>query len=282
MRIPDSVVVVVDASPDRTGERAERWGERLPLRIVHLERNVGVARARNIALEQLNTDLVTVLDADDVLLPDHIGTLTSLHARAGGIASSKAQFWSPGLPPRPYQRRIRGLLPPRRDQLRRLIYRNYVFVSSLVSREDIDGVGGFTEGDRCQDMTADWDLWLRLVREGSGVALAARPTVLYRVGPESMAADPATLLRCEITQLERSKSWLGTEFGPDVDLAVAQRYAELRTLSLARDRSPSARVKLLGSAVSHRGGDWRNRLRSLAHASSPKISDRVLRNRGIW
>lgn len=275
---PQQVVVVDDASTDDTVRQVQRWSSHLPLQIVRQARNGGVARARNVGIARLDTDLVAILDGDDVIAPDHLRVLTELHRHHGGVATPLAQFWVPGEPPRLYQRRGRGFLPPKDDQLTRLVRRNFVFVASLFSRFDFDAVGGFTEGDRCQDTTADWDLWLRLAAKGCRITAGEFPTVLYRVVAGSMADDPADLLRCEILQLERSRAYLPDHLEPTIARALGHRRAELELL-LA---NPEDRAGQAWRAVGPGGGDWRNRARALAGAAAPQAAGRLVRRRGGW
>ncbi|MFN0025807.1 MAG: glycosyltransferase family 2 protein, partial [Acidimicrobiales bacterium] len=188
-RLPDHIVLVDDASTDQTVCRARAWQTRLPLEVVVLPTNGGVSRARNAGAKLLGTDLIAILDGDDVVLPDHVELLADRHRQRGGIVSPKAYFWVPGRRCTPYQRRLRGLNLPRTGQLRRLVRKNYVFVASMVSRRDFELVGGYTEGPPHQDMTSDWDLWLRMVAAGNRVSQAPFATVLYRVVPGSMADD---------------------------------------------------------------------------------------------
>ena len=277
-RRPDRIVVVDDASDDDTVERAEAWRSHLPLDVVVQPVNGGVAHARNVGIHRLDTELIAILDGDDVLLPDHIEVLTDLHRRHGGIVSPLAQFWVPGRAPRPYHRRLRGFVPPARDQLRRLIQRNFVFVASLVSRSDLEAVGGFTEGDRAQDTTADWDLWLRLTAKGCHITPGPFPTVLYRVVHGSMADDAASMLRSEILQLQRSRSYLPDALEPVIAHALANRESDLELL-LDEGRSRPGQA---WRAIAPGGGDWRNRARALAGAAAPNTAQRLLRRRGGW
>lgn len=278
VRQPDQVVVVDDASDDDTVERVVRWKAHLPLEVVVQPVNGGVARARNAAISRLDTDLVAILDGDDVMLPDHLEVLSRLHNQHGGIITPQANFWVPGASLRPYHRRLRGFATPDQDQLRRLVQRNYVFVASLMSRFDVDAVGGFTEGDRAQDTTADWDLWLRMAAKGCRITSASFPTVLYRVLDGSMADDPEQMLRCEILQLQRSRSFLPDALEPVIATALANREAEL---ALLVDDGQSRRQQAW-RAVGPHGGDWRNRARALAGAAAPRAAGRLLRRRGGW
>lgn len=67
---PVDVVVVDDGSSDRTGEIAEGFGP--PVRVVR-QANGGIGAARNLGLGHVRGELVTFLDADDLLTPNSLG-----------------------------------------------------------------------------------------------------------------------------------------------------------------------------------------------------------------
>lgn len=76
---PD-VIVVDDASGDRTAEMARNAGDGHPrLTVITQSENRGPAAARNRAIAAARTDWVALLDADDRMAPDR---LESLRARA--------------------------------------------------------------------------------------------------------------------------------------------------------------------------------------------------------
>jgi succinoglycan biosynthesis protein ExoU len=70
------IIVVDDASNDATAEAARACDPSgLRVKIVTMEQNVGPAAARNAALARLTSPLVTILDADDFMLPGRLERL---------------------------------------------------------------------------------------------------------------------------------------------------------------------------------------------------------------
>ncbi|WP_340556820.1 bifunctional glycosyltransferase/CDP-glycerol:glycerophosphate glycerophosphotransferase [Streptomyces sp. GSL17-111] len=64
------VVAVDDCSPDRSGALLDEYARRDErVRVLHLERNVGLGRARNAGLAEATGDYVLFLDSDDTLTP---------------------------------------------------------------------------------------------------------------------------------------------------------------------------------------------------------------------
>lgn len=81
------VIVVNDASSDETGRIVEALGEMdARVRLIELAANVGPGGARNIALGAARGALVTILDADDFMLPGRLGALVDQMGEADIIA----------------------------------------------------------------------------------------------------------------------------------------------------------------------------------------------------
>ncbi len=185
---PDEVIVVDDASTDDTAARIRAWSDRLPLTLVELDRNRGAGAARALAMRSVRAELVSFLDADDVLLPSHLEHLVAVRRHHGGIVSPRALVWRPGEPPVDYHRAL-GLAIPRREHLARLITDNYVVYAALFARADYERVGGL----RDVRLFEDWDLWVRMAASGTAVTVASLPTVLYRRHGSNLTVDTASV-----------------------------------------------------------------------------------------
>lgn len=81
-RRPDQIIVVDDGSEDDTAARITAWAEGSGLEVELLrQRNRGAAAARNAGLAKARTDLVALLDADDLLMPESLSLLASAFER---------------------------------------------------------------------------------------------------------------------------------------------------------------------------------------------------------
>jgi len=72
------LIVVDDASLDNSYEQIELMKEEypdFPIKIIRLEKNRGVANARNVAIDKASGEFILCLDADDQLAPNSLHTL---------------------------------------------------------------------------------------------------------------------------------------------------------------------------------------------------------------
>ena len=64
------IILVDDASPDRSGELCDHWAEKdKRIRVVHNLQNGGLSAARNKGLDMARGEFVTFVDSDDYLSP---------------------------------------------------------------------------------------------------------------------------------------------------------------------------------------------------------------------
>ena len=158
---PAEVIVVDDASTDRTAEVAEEAGAR----VIRLDTNGGAAHARNVGWQAATSTWVAFLDSDDEWLPHHLRTLheatddrhlflatsavrqgeTALAGRLhGSISAEGIEVTSPG----------QVLFPE-----------NPVPLSASMARRDaLEQLHGLDESFRYSE---DFDLWLRMAARGA-------------------------------------------------------------------------------------------------------------------
>lgn len=203
--LPGEVIVVDDGSSDQTAEEVDKWKHLLPLVYLPLPENVGLANARNAAVEQSRFSNCAFLDGDDVALPDHVRLLVDKVEQTGGLVSTGAMYWHPDGKLAQYSKPFRRERVPKTDQLGALIQRNFVFVAACAPKERLLAAGGFkgypgSVGEPLKN--EDWHLWLRLVARGLTVETVDRTTVLYRVRANSLAASERQMFLSAIQMLE--------------------------------------------------------------------------------
>ena len=203
---PIELIVVDDASTDDGGDRAERWIDQHASRFVRAmvlrqHTNVGLAAARNIALERAEAPLFFVLDADNVLYPRCLERLAAALA-----AARQSAFAYPVLEVFGDSQALMGTPGWNRDRLAR---GNYIDAMAMIRTHRLRDAGGYAR----MSVTGweDYDLWCRFAERGwSGVRV---PEILarYRTHGTSMLntttrrEDRAALL---ISEMRARHPWL--------------------------------------------------------------------------
>lgn len=268
-----AVIVVDDGSGDTTADVAKRWSGALPLEVERFPTSRGPAAARDHAIRLARTPLVAWLDADDYWLPDHLDAMRATYERAGGgLATADVIRWIPGsaVGRRTFADQVPIPAPP--AQLGELYRRNYVFSGTLFSVDDYARAGGLRHRFRGPE---DWDLWIRLVRNGAVVARPDHPTVVYRLRESSLSNRA---LRHAEQELEVLRAAEAEAVHPGEDAAIRDGLAivECRRLMFlaydaARRGDTGTARRLAADALRHGRGRGPRRVtaQSLALLATP-------------
>lgn len=190
---PSQVVVVDDGSTDGTESRARQWESHLPLTVLRTE-NGGPGSARRCAIENVTSELVALVDADDIWLPNHLEELVRKWTRTGGIVTADAFYWDPKADVFVGTYRFRFPLPRLNQQRKAILQGNFVFLGSVFRRSDYFDAGGF-RATRQVCGAEDWDLWIRMIRAGARVFGVDAPTYVYRLSVQGLTAGPSVIDR---------------------------------------------------------------------------------------
>jgi glycosyltransferase involved in cell wall biosynthesis len=196
------IIVVNDGSPDT--EKLERILAPYMSRIVYLKQeNRGVGGARNTGIKAAKGTLLAFLDGDDVWLPNYLEvqvariqadpTIDVLYPNVlmfGGSLDDGEEFMT---------------VCPSSGEVtfeRLLLQQCNVSNCSIARRETIVRAGLFDESLRSVE---DFDLWLRVIKQGGRIAYHHDVLARYRRRPGSLTADPVWLSKHILKVLTKVK-----------------------------------------------------------------------------
>jgi tetratricopeptide (TPR) repeat protein len=182
-RPPDEILVIDDGSADDGADIASSFASVTVVRRPH----EGVAPTMNAGLGRAKGSLVSILDADDLLLPEtleaEVACLTERPEAA--LVYGQARFIDARSEPLP------GLFParlyPAAENFGRLLERNFILSPSgvLIRRSVIEEVGAF---DQAIGHAVEYDLWLRVARRYP-LACLEQVLIEYRRHPAAMTGN---------------------------------------------------------------------------------------------
>ncbi|MFL5826613.1 MAG: DUF6411 family protein [Thermoleophilaceae bacterium] len=269
------VIVVDDGSTDDLTTALAPYRDRI---VLIRKENGGVASARNMALDAASGDFLVILDADDRFLPRRLEALADMAVERPDLdlLTTDSLMTLDGEVVRRYY--DNGHRFEVAHQLERLLQGNFVYPLAAVRRERVAAVGGFDS----ELLTAsDWDIWLRLVLDGSRVGLVDEPLAEYRLSTSSISSDGPRMARACMAVLDKHRDDPRLSDGQRATLEDARHDYELE---LAREEArvalrgdaPGARRKLLRVAAGD-GQPAQTRVKALLAAFSPHTATRRLR-----
>ncbi len=206
------IIVINDGSPDTL--ELERRLEPYRHRLVYIrQENRGVSGARNTGIRAARGEFIAHLDPDDLWEADYLAvqvelmrsdpTIAVLYPNAlifGDMPEAGHKFMD--LCPSEGEVTFESLLTQRCN----------VMTSVTARREIVMRAGMFDESLRCSE---DFDLWLRIVKQGGRISYHRRVLVRYRRHHGSLSSDPVWVCQNALRVLEKSEQTL--------DLTAAER-----------------------------------------------------------
>jgi glycosyltransferase involved in cell wall biosynthesis len=218
------IIVINDGSPDT--EELESQLEAYAARITYIQQpNQGAGAARNAGLQIARGEFVAFLDGDDLWLPNFLREQIALINGDGGFDLVYADAVN-----------VHGARLKRTTNMDVNPSTGLVTAESLISgkcnvitssvvarRSCILEAGLFDENF---PNSQDFDLWLRLAKQGARLNYQKKVLVHRRIYEGSLASNPLNSFAGEIKVLEKTSN--------RADLTEEERAAILRTLKLRR------------------------------------------------
>ena len=174
------LVIVDDASTDRTVEVAKRYADRDNRVRLHMnEKNLGQFENRNLAARLSRGKYLKYLDSDDLLYPTGLDVLVGMMERFPDAGYGLCSLIQDDRRVYPF------LLTPEQAYERHFVEKTPLFhkapLSSIIKRAAYDSVGGFSNPHG----EGDYEMWLQLSLKHS-VVLMPDGVVWYRVHDEQI------------------------------------------------------------------------------------------------
>jgi glycosyltransferase involved in cell wall biosynthesis len=178
-------IVINDGSTDYTDEVLRELQAQYPGLKIVLKANGGVSAARNTGLRLCSGNLISFLDADDVLLPDKLERQVSFLNTHPNVDFVYGDYLVVTETLRPVA--VFAAEPPRGlDALDAFCYRNWLApMVPLIRRTVVDRAGEFDEE---LAFAEDWDYWIRCVKIAR-ISYLAGPVAVYRQHSGQVSRD---------------------------------------------------------------------------------------------
>jgi glycosyltransferase involved in cell wall biosynthesis len=232
------LVVVDDGSHDGTADVVEHTFDDPRLTLTRLAENRGPYVARNAGVAASRGDLIAFIDADDEWRDDKLqkqvgqllaGAFDMVHSRVVDVF--------------PDGTRMHRTLHPRASEWRENLWRDLVATSTvLMRRSTFERLGGFDEAFRAM---GDWDLWVRVMREGTAAHTGEALAVTY-LGADSIQRGPVDVFEA-FYRLALDKRLPELQAAGMVRRAEAQRHYAVAAKLWGTGQAATARRRLLRS-----------------------------------
>ncbi len=177
------VIVVDDGSTDNTSKILQKYDD---ITIIKQE-NKGVAGARNTGINNSHGEYIAILDSDDkwlknrlsIMIPDLIKSGCELCISNYYYVNEKRQRISDEPA---YSNEFKE---PLENQYKALLWKAVSFSMMIVKADAIKSIGGYDESLRGE--AEDYDLWLRLLRNGAKWKYINEPLAEYMVRSGSLS-----------------------------------------------------------------------------------------------
>ncbi|GGR48828.1 GT2 family glycosyltransferase [Nocardioides luteus] len=227
------VLIVDDASTDDSADIARSLAAADPrVQVLVHEQNAGHIRTYNDGLALARGDYVTLVSADDVLMPDALTRAAALmeHHRSVGLVYGYARSFTDELPTGPTRTRSWSVWAGR-DWLATAARQGRCFLASpeaVMRREALEQTDGY---DPRLPHSADFDMWLRTAVHWDVGRVDGPIQAAYRVHAANMHLTEYSGWLTDLRERRRTFDILFDERAPEVAEVQALKPYAMRALA---------------------------------------------------
>lgn len=164
------IVVIDDGSDEVTKNKIKELSELIDITLI--QDNLGPSAARNNGIKHAKGELILILDSDDYFKPTFLEKAVAILNNEDAV-----KFVSCYL--NRFQDEKKGpIIKMDGGPLGHFLFRNASIGNGLFRKEDIVSAGGYDEDMR--DGYVDWELILRVLKNGGIVKIIPEPLFMYR------------------------------------------------------------------------------------------------------
>ncbi len=200
------IVIVDDQSSDDGVDVVRQWmadHDDVAAMLLTPAANRGLTQARNLAIDNVRSDLVMIMDADNLVYPTCLRRLADALASDPEAAFAFSTLEAFGAEP--------GLRSAQGWHVPWLCEANYIDAQAMLRRSTLDRHKGYRADDRMYGWE-DWDLWLRIAVAGEYGVHVPEMLGRYRTQPSSMVSITnlvADDLRADLVARYPTLPWSG-------------------------------------------------------------------------
>ena len=181
------IIVANDAAPDT--EELKRVLENYYEKIIFIdkEKNQGTSATRNLMIKEARGELIAFLDADDIWFPNYLQEQAEFLEQSGyDMVYADTEFFGVS---HQAGESFMAYNPPRGAVTRRMLVEGKAIIlpsGTLIRREELLTKGMF---DPDVSRTEDFDLWMRLIFQGTRIGYQRKILFKFRLRPGSGSGD---------------------------------------------------------------------------------------------
>jgi glycosyltransferase involved in cell wall biosynthesis len=234
-------LIINNYSSDHTHEVVSSFSD-ARIKLVDYRNDGIIATSRNIGIKLAKGQFVAFLDSDDRWTPGKLRQCLDLFGKGADVVCHAERWFGDGMPAR-----IVRYGPSNRGRFESLLYDGNALSTSavVVRREHLVECGGFSE-DPSIVTAEDYDLWLRLARDGKTIVFLDEVLGEYRVHPGGQSRVIERNLAAELAVLDRMYIAL-----PTADKSEVTRRARRFAIAHYGAARSFQRMQELGAASRH-------------------------------